>query len=237
MSTAPSVLERLGHAPDARVVVVHADDIGMCHSANVGAFEALDGGVVSCGSLMVPCPWFAEAAQMARERPQVDLGVHLTLTSEWDVYRWGPVVGRDAVPSLCADDGCFYPTTEAVLAHATIEDVERELRAQIDKALAAGVDVTHLDSHMGTVFAPPLLDVYARLMRDYELPGSMNISVRQPIPVDAEDFDLLVRGAMAELSDDGLAPEHVAYEEVMREVERIRASLGDAQSTGVDGCR
>ena len=173
MSTAPSVLERLGHAPDARVVVVHADDIGMCHSANVGAFEALDGGVVSCGSLMVPCPWFAEAAEIARQRPEIDLGVHLTLTSEWEVYRWGPVVGRDAVPSLCADDGCFYPTTEEVLAHATVEDVERELRAQIDKALAAGVDVTHLDSHMGTVFAPPLLEVYARLMRAYELPGFM----------------------------------------------------------------
>ncbi|UCE86276.1 MAG: polysaccharide deacetylase family protein [Deltaproteobacteria bacterium] len=167
----PALLERLGFAAADRVAVVHVDDIGMCHDANEGGFEALANGPATCGSVMVPCPWFSEAAARARANPDFDLGVHLTLNSEWDHYRWGPVAGRDAVPSLLDDEGYLPKTTLETLQRATPEDVEVELRAQIEHALAAGIDVTHLDSHMGTVFyKPEFLAVYARLAREFRVP-------------------------------------------------------------------
>lgn len=165
-----SLAVALGFAPDARVAVVHCDDIGMCHAANLGAFEALENGPATCGSVMVPCPWFAEAAGLIRERPDLDIGVHLTLNAEWSNYRWGPVAGRGAVPSLLDHEGMLPRTVAEVHANARPEEVEIELRAQIDAALAAGIDVTHLDSHMGTVLMPPLSDVYVRLAIDYRLP-------------------------------------------------------------------
>lgn len=165
-----TLLERLGFAPTDRVAVVHVDDIGMCHSANVGAFEALENGPATCGSMMVPCPWFLEAAGRARKNPHFDLGVHLTLNAEWTEYRWGPVAGRSRVPSLCDPEGYLPRSVGEVLKNARPEEVEIELRAQIDLALAAGVDVTHLDSHMGTVFFPPFFDLLARLAADYRLP-------------------------------------------------------------------
>jgi len=165
------LLEPLGFGPDERVAVVHVDDLGMCHAANDGGFQALAAGPATCGSLMVPCPWFAEAVGIARARPGVDLGVHLTLNCEWSVYRWGPVAGRERVPSLCAPDGGLWRTVAETLTHADPDEVETELRAQIERALAAGIDVTHLDSHMGTVFMPPFVDVYAKLALEYRLPA------------------------------------------------------------------
>jgi predicted glycoside hydrolase/deacetylase ChbG (UPF0249 family) len=167
----PTLAERLGFAAADRVAIVHADDIGMCHAANEGAFDALANGVVSCGSIMVPCPWFREAAERARANPSLDLGVHLTLNSEWPHYRWGPVAGRDRVASLLDDQGFLPRTTLETVRQATPEHVEIELRAQIDAALAAGVDVTHLDSHMGTVLFPPFIEVYAKLAAEYRLPA------------------------------------------------------------------
>lgn len=167
---APTLAERLGFAATDRVAVVHADDIGMCHAANIGAFDALANGVVSCGSIMVPCPWFREAADLARANPDLDLGVHLTLNSEWAHYRWGPVAGRDRVPSLLDAQGYLPRTSVEVLKNAKPDEVEIELRAQIDAALAAGIDATHLDCHMGTALAPAFADIYLRLGRDYRLP-------------------------------------------------------------------
>jgi predicted glycoside hydrolase/deacetylase ChbG (UPF0249 family) len=164
-----TVLE-LGFAATERVCVVHVDDIGMCHAANVGAFQALENGPATCGSLMVPCPWFPEAAERARANPTFDLGVHLTLNAEWSEYRWGPVSGRSRVPSLCDAKGYLPRSVIEVLRNAKPEEVEIELRAQIDLALASGVDVTHLDSHMGTVFFPQFFDLLARLAADYRLP-------------------------------------------------------------------
>jgi predicted glycoside hydrolase/deacetylase ChbG (UPF0249 family) len=142
----------------------------MCHAANVGAFEALRNGPATCGSIMVPCPWFEEAAELARENPDLDLGVHLTLNAEWSRYRWGPVAGRSAVPSLLDAQGCLPRTTLEVVRNAKPAEVAVELRAQVEKALAAGIDVTHLDSHMGTCFFPPFLEAYAGLAREFRLP-------------------------------------------------------------------
>ena len=160
-------LERLGFAPGARVVVIHVDDVGMCEAANAGARLAL-GDAATSGSVMVPCPAFARAAALARERPDLDLGVHLTLNSEFEGYRWGPV--RGDVPTLCAPDGSLWPSPAETIEHADPGEVERELRAQVERALDAGIDVTHLDSHMGTVFHLRFIDVYARLARAFRVP-------------------------------------------------------------------
>jgi len=167
----PTLAQRLGFDADDRVAVLHTDDIGMCHAANQGAFEALARGPATCGSLMVPCPWFQEAADRAKADPELDLGVHLVLNSEWPHYRWGPVAGRRAVPSLLDDQGFLPRTSLETVQHAKPEEVEIELRAQVDAALAAGVDVTHLDSHMGTCFFPPFVEIYGRLAADYDLPA------------------------------------------------------------------
>lgn len=163
-----TLAEQLGFEAQDRVAVVHVDDIGMCHSANLGGFEALANGPATCGSIMVPCPWFREAAEMARSQPDADLGVHLTLTSEYAHYRWGPVLGA-RVPSLLDAEG-YLPRTTPEAGGGKPEEVEMELRAQIDRALDAGIDVTHLDSHMGTAFLPGLFAVYTKLALDYQLP-------------------------------------------------------------------
>jgi len=166
-----SLTERLGFSPTDRVAIIHCDDVGMCHAANDGAFEALRNGPATCGSIMVPCPWFEEAAELARANPELDLGVHLTLTAEWIRYRWGPVAPRDRVPSLLDAQGYLPRTTIEVVKNAKPEEVEIELRAQIEKALRAGIDVTHIDSHMGTVFFPQFVPIYAKLAREYRLPA------------------------------------------------------------------
>jgi predicted glycoside hydrolase/deacetylase ChbG (UPF0249 family) len=162
-----SILEQLGFGRDASAVVVHVDDLGMSSAANRGGLRAFEG-AATCGSVMVPCPGFAEIAAAARSRPDLDLGVHLTLNAEYPTYRWGPV--RADVPGLVSPDGGMWRTTAEAVAHASAEEVDRELRAQIDHALEAGIDVTHLDSHMGTVFDPKFVEVYAALARDYRLP-------------------------------------------------------------------
>jgi hypothetical protein len=163
-----TLAERLGFGLTERVAVVHVDDIGMSHAANQGAFEALRNGPATCGSVMVPCPWFTEAAERAREDPQLDLGVHLTLTAEYAGYRWGPLLGAE-VPSLLAADG-YLPRTTIEAANGKADEVDRELRAQIDRALDAGIDATHLDTHMGTAFLPDIFPIYVQLSIDYKLP-------------------------------------------------------------------
>ena len=162
-----SVIEQLGFAPEERVVVVHVDDIGMSPPANDGALAAFSG-AATCGSIMVPCPAFDEIAAVARARPELDLGVHLTLNAEYESYRWPPV--RDDVPGLVSPDGGMWRTLQETVENATPEEVDRELRAQIDRALEAGIDVTHLDSHMGTVLQG-FFEVYIELARDYALPA------------------------------------------------------------------
>jgi len=164
------LVERLGFTAGATVAVVHADDIGMSHAANVGAFEALDAGPATSGSVMMPCPWSSEAADMARDRSEADLGVHLTLNAEFDGYRWGPVAGRAAVPSLVDDAGHLLRTSRETVKYGSVDDVRTELRAQVEAALDVGIDVTHLDSHMGTVFHPKFFDVYLELGREFQLP-------------------------------------------------------------------
>ena len=205
MPASATLAERLGFAATDRVAIVHADDIGMCHAANEGAFDALVNGVVSCGSIMVPCPWFHEAAERARAHPGLDLGVHLTLNSEWPHYRWGPVASRDRVASLLDDQGFLPRTSLETARQAKPEHVEIELRAQIEAALAAGIDVTHLDSHMGTVLFPAFVDVYAKLAGEYRLPvfvARPDAAVLQKAGLAA--FEPMLRAAMERMEARGL---------------------------------
>ncbi|MBI1814485.1 MAG: polysaccharide deacetylase family protein [Deltaproteobacteria bacterium] len=173
MSTRP-LTELLGHPADARLLIINADDFGMCHAENAATVAGLEQGAFCSATIMVPCPWFAEAVEFGHRRRDADLGVHVTHTSEWERYKWGPLLGRSAVPSMVDSGGHLHRTTEAVYAHARLDEVEAETRAQINAALAAGVDVTHLDSHMGTL----QLDVnyhalYVRLAAEYQLPIRM----------------------------------------------------------------
>ncbi len=163
-------LSRLGLTPEDRALILHADDVGLCHGANLAFIELARRGLVTCGSVMAPCPGFAEAAELARETPGLDLGVHLTLTSEWDALRWGPISTRDPTSGLLDEDGAFYHRTPRAWDHMDPGAAAGELRAQVDAALAAGIAVTHLDAHMGVTFSPALLEVYAALGREYRLP-------------------------------------------------------------------
>jgi chitin disaccharide deacetylase len=165
-----TIAEKLGYPRDARLLVVQSD-LAMMHSTNRAAFEALEKKWITSATIIVPCPWFAEAAAFARAHPDGDYGLHLALNSEWETYRWGPVSSRANVASLLDKDGYFPPLTEDVVKQAKLDEVERELRAQIEKTRAAGIHVTHLDAHMETLWATPeLLAVYRRVGREYGLP-------------------------------------------------------------------
>jgi chitin disaccharide deacetylase len=169
-----SVAQLLGYASDARLLIINGDDFGMCHAENAATIAALEHGAFTSATVMVPCPWFEDAAAYARRTPQADMGVHITHTSEWAAYKWGPVSGPSRVPSLVEGRGYFYHDVGPLYAHATLEDMERETRAQIDRALAAGMDVTHLDSHMGTVQLDATYHaLYVRLAAEYQLPIRM----------------------------------------------------------------
>ena len=172
---ARSTLERLGYPADAKLLLVHADDLGMAHSINAATTKAFESGLVNSGSIMVPCPWLAEIAEYARGHRDADLGLHLTLTSEWRSYRWGPLLGRERVASLFGPDGYLYLSEREAASHADAKEVEAEIRAQVDRARAFGITPTHLDSHMGTLYQNrELFDTLLRVARDNKLPVRMS---------------------------------------------------------------
>jgi predicted glycoside hydrolase/deacetylase ChbG (UPF0249 family) len=166
-----SIAERLGYPAGSKLLILHADDLGVAHSEDAASLDALDRGAVSSASIMIPTPWVSEVAAYARAHPNADLGLHLTLTSEWETYRWGSVEGRDKVPSLLDSAGTF-PNDESIVAKmAKPAEVDRELRAQVERALALGIHPTHIDSHMGSLFTTPeLVATYVKIAHDYHLP-------------------------------------------------------------------
>jgi len=166
-----TLTERLGYPRDAKLLIVHVDDLGMAHSVNVATIKAFESGLVTSGSIMVPCPWLPEIAAYARANPQADLGLHLTLTSEWTQFRWGPVAPRDRVASLLDNNGYFRLTETEAAKYADPKEVEMEIRAQIERAKALGIVPTHLDSHMGTLYQnKALFEIFLRVAREQKLP-------------------------------------------------------------------
>ena len=163
--------EKLGYAKNSKLLIIHADDLGMSHSENAASIHAMEKGSVNSASIMVPCPWFPEIAAYARTHPKADFGLHLTLTSEWNLYKWDPVTDKAEVPGLINKYGFLFQSVDSLVQSAKTAEVEKEIRAQIERAKLFGIDVTHLDSHMGSVFGKPeFLEVYLKLGREYRLP-------------------------------------------------------------------
>jgi predicted glycoside hydrolase/deacetylase ChbG (UPF0249 family) len=168
-----SVLERLGLPRGTRVAIVHADDIGMCHAANVAFWENQAFGIVTSGSVMMPCPWAPEMAAWCSDHPEADVGVHLTLTSEWEGYRWRPISTRDPASGLIDEQGYMWRSVKALHRYMDPDAAAAELHAQVALALEMGIDVTHIDTHMGAIAHPELAPVYIGLMREYQVPAML----------------------------------------------------------------
>lgn len=168
--------EKLGYPIDTKLLIIHADDFGMCHSENMATIKGMEEGVVNSASAMVPCPWFHEAATYAKNNPDADIGLHLTLTNEWGKYHWGPVSDSKDVPSLINSKGHMHEECQDVSKNAKVEEVEIELRAQIEKAIALGLNPTHFDSHMGCLFwdREDIFKIYIKLGKEYNVPILLN---------------------------------------------------------------
>jgi predicted glycoside hydrolase/deacetylase ChbG (UPF0249 family) len=183
--------ERLGYSKGAKVLILHVDDAGMSYDSNEGTITALTKGAANSCSVMMPCPWVPGFVRFLKENPAIDAGLHLTLTSEWKDYRWGPLTGKRATPGLTDTEGALWPSVEDVVKHASADEVEKELRAQIERAEEMGFRPTHYDSHMGTLFATPaFLERYIKIgMREgvpVMLPGGHNTLIQRQTGAPAE---------------------------------------------------
>ncbi len=202
-----TVAARLGYPPDSKLLIIHADDLAVAHSEDAASFDALDRRAVTSASIMVPCPWLTEVAAYAKAHPDADLGLHLTLTSEWKTDRWGPVESRDKVPGLLDPDGYLWPEVAPAIQHIKADEAEREIRAQIEHAMAMGIHPTHLDSHMGTLFArPDLMAVYVKVAHVYKLPFLGVLTPNLPPEVKAlfSDNDVLLDSVI--IANPGVQP-------------------------------
>ncbi len=211
-----SLAERLGYKATDKLLIVNGDDAGMSHSANLATIQCLERGLMRSATVMVPCPWFPEIAAYAREHPDKAFGVHLCHTSEWTKYRWGPVASRDQVPGLIDPQGYLWRGIEDVYAHADPKEALIEGRAQIQRARAAGLDITHLDSHMGTLqLHPRFVEVYLQLAVEFDLPVRM------------ASQETLTRFGFPQLRDQFAAkgivfPDHFIYEELQNEKQDVK---------------
>lgn len=215
-----SLNERLGYSPEAKLVILSCDDLGACHAANEGVYQAIREGVATCTSLMVPAPWAHHAA--ANYRPGDDVGVHLTLNAEHPMYRWGPVTHA---PSLLSGDGGFPRTIDDLWEHADPDEVRRELRTQIERALAWEIDATHLAPHLTAItLRPEFFDIYVELAVDFALP------IRLPSTIAPERAGFPFRKLAA---DEGvLFPDHFDHDWRAGSRSRVFAAL-DALAPGV----
>jgi chitin disaccharide deacetylase len=199
-------LKKLGFENNDRVVIIHVDDVGMCQSG-VDAFADLwDCGLISSGATMIPCPWALASAEFCRAHPDVDMGVHITLTSEWKTYRWGPVSTRDPKTGLIDEQGYFYPTVQLAQENAHPDAAQVEMEAQVHRAMMAGIEPTHMDTHMGTVAHPKLLIHYLQLAMALHLPPMMlrlDSAALQQHGLDPESAGMMA-GVLAQFEEQGL---------------------------------
>ncbi|HNJ98768.1 MAG TPA: ChbG/HpnK family deacetylase [Ilumatobacteraceae bacterium] len=217
MSADRSLAERLGHSPDTRLVIISCDDLGSCHAANEGVFDAMHRGVATCASLMVPAPWARDAAM--RALPGDDIGVHLTLNCEHEAYRFGPITHA---PTLLSGEGGFPREVDDLWQHADPEEVLRECRAQIERALAWGVDVTHLAPHLSVItLRPEFFDVYLELAVEFRLP------IRLPSTITAEQAGFPFRRLAAE--EGVVFPDHFDHDWRAGSRERVYDAIRSLQ--------
>ena len=179
--------QKLGYPEKTKLLIIHADDAGLSHSENRATIQALEKGFVNSYSIMVPCPWFYEMVLFAKNNPQFDNGIHLTLTCEWENYKFGPVLPVSEVPSLVDENGHFFKTREQLRKNASPEDVRKELQAQMAKALKFDLEPTHIDSHMYSVGAhPAFFKVYKDLGKQFNLPILISEQLMQIVGLDPE---------------------------------------------------
>ena len=177
----------MGFSEGDKVLITHVDDMGFCHAANMASFECLDSGAASCGSVIVNAPWFLETAEICKRNPQYDVGVHLTLTCEYSTYRWPALSSKDPESGLIDTQGYLWRTREDAIRHVKEEAAEAEMREQIDRALGAGIDITHIDTHMGSVVHPKFLRIYLKLADEYGVPAFLPNITRQRLEQLRED--------------------------------------------------
>ncbi|MFC3416460.1 polysaccharide deacetylase family protein [Algoriphagus hitonicola] len=209
--------EKLGYPADAKLLIIHGDDVGVSHSQNQASFDAIKNGLVTSTSTMVPAPWSAEVAQMAKEIENPDIGIHITLTNEWLHYNWGPEAGREKVAGLANSIGHMYPSCAEVSEHASPEDVEMEVRSQIQTAKAMGIDITHLDSHMGCMFfgRPEYLRVYVKLALENKIPAMINRELYQGLIQPNPDLFAGINVDKLPIIDQIIMADEEAYEKGM----------------------
>lgn len=184
-----SLAEKLGYDTDAKLLIIHSDDVGVSHSENLGSILAMRSGNVNSASIMMPCPWVTEIATYAKNNPQADFGLHLTLTSEWETMKWGSVAAKDKVKSLLNDNGFFYAGCEDFQKNAKIEEVEIELRAQIEQAYKMGIKPTHIDTHMGCLsYSTELINLYLKLGLEYKIPAMIDRASVQSATQETKDL-------------------------------------------------
>jgi predicted glycoside hydrolase/deacetylase ChbG (UPF0249 family) len=233
VKTPNPLLKKLGLTDDDRAVILHVDDIGMCH-ASVQAFADLDQlGAVSSGAVMVPCPWFLHAADYARRHPRVDLGVHLTLTSEWKVYRWGPLSTCDPASGLLDEAGYFYPDVASFQQHAVPAAVGLELETQVQRFMQAGITPTHVDTHMFSLAHPKFMRSYIQVALKFGLPPMifrLDEAGWRALGLDAETAQTAA-GLVARLEQDGLPMlDNIAFmplDNPQDHLERMKQVLSD----------
>lgn len=221
----PTLAERLGYPADARLLIIHADDLAVAHAENQASFDAMENGVVNSASVMAPCPWLAEVAAYARKHPDHDMGMHLTLTSEWRDFKWGPVAGAGSVPSLVDSAGYFHADCGDMARQAKAAEVETELRAQIERARSLGLEPTHLDSHMGCLFSQraDLFEIYLKLGREYGIPAMVTNLRTAGLPqmqAKITDQDILIDRVLTANTTDFTAGMEQFYTRTLRELPR-----------------
>jgi hypothetical protein len=200
--------EKLGYKSTDKLLIVNCDDVGMCNSANIAVIDGMENGMISSGTIMTPCPWSGAIMDYAKNHLEKDFGVHLTHTAEWSFYRWGPIAPKEQVKGLCDPDGFLWRSVEEVYAHSSPAETLIEGRAQINRALASGVPVTHIDSHMGTMqYSPDYFKAYVQLAMEFNLP------LRMPSQSTMEKFKQpALRG---ELAKQGIVfTDYFVYEEL-----------------------
>ena len=214
--------EKLGFPKDKRVIILHADDMGMCPEANEAGSKYLSEDKIQSGSIMMPCPASDEFIEWYKNNPKKDIGIHLTLTSEWKEYRWGPVANNGEVPGLIDPEGFFWHEVPGVVQHATPEEVEKEIRAQIEKALAAEVKPGHIDTHMGTLYGSlGFTKAYLKVAMEYKIPAMVIEFTEEVIrkfraqgyPITDEMVTFASDYSLPKLDDFYAAPEGKTYEE------------------------
>lgn len=191
--------EKLGWPKGTKALIVHVDDAGMSHDSNLGTVAALEKGSANSFSVMMPCPWVPEIVKYIKENPGVDAGLHLTFNAEWDEYRWGPVAGKLTTPGLVDSEGAMWGNTGETVEHATADEVETEIRAQLDRALTMGFTPTHMDSHMGTIFeSPEFIARYIKVGIEKQIPIMVPGGAGKYTRIQYKDFPVPMIKAMGQ---------------------------------------